>query len=50
MDISSLPSRANACAIHNAACRPPPPARPVKASAIFGDAVLDGGPVDGCGL
>lgn len=30
--------------------RPPPPVRPVKASAIFGDAVLDGGPVDGCGL
>jgi hypothetical protein len=30
--------------------RPPPPVRPVKASAIFGDSVLDGGPVDGCGL
>jgi hypothetical protein len=30
--------------------KPAPPPRPVKASAIFGDAVLDGGPVDGCGL
>ena len=30
--------------------KPAPPPRPVRASAIFGDAVLDGGPVDGCGL